>query len=102
MKAVWRQLRIILGLVVFVYVIAMPVIMGGFDYGARRTPQTAWPAAMHLNHGSPLAVMRQGLGSMGRGALLSGLAQLGVLILIVLLGAWLFAALDGRRGREPS
>ena len=100
MKPVWKQVLVVLAVLVFVYVIAMPALMGGFGYGARNTSRAAWQVSLHYNHAASLPFMGGGLRWMGPNALLSGMLQLGLLALIVLGSIWLVARALARHGQE--
>ncbi len=87
-----------LAVLVFVYVIALPIAVGGFSYGARDGAAPAWQASVHTAHGASLLALENGLGPMGSGAMYSGLFQVGLLVLVVLGSIWLLART--RRGQK--
>ncbi len=98
MRPVWKRILTILAILVFVYVIAMPIVMGGFAYGASGT-RSDWQASSHYSHSASMAAMANGFGWMGQGAVFSGLLQLGVLGTVILGSVWLLSA-SWRKGRN--
>ncbi len=101
MKPAWKQLLAILALLVFVYVMTLPLTMGGLGYGAVRYARPAWQTSTHTSHGISVLAMGNGLSWTGSEALYSGLIQLGLLVIIVMGSIWLVSAL-GRHGKKAN
>ncbi len=102
MKPALKQLLVILAILVFVYVMIMPIVMGGFSYGAERASRSALQGSLHNNHSGLMSVLETGSGWMGSNALSSGLLQLGLLAVIVLGSVWLVAGLLARQSQKSS
>ena len=79
-----------IGILLFLLaILSIPMMMWSFGqggYGMMSGPGWSWHMPMH---GGWMPMMAGGFGWMGIGMLLSGLIQLGLLILIVLAIVWL-------------
>lgn len=102
MRPGWKQLLIVLAVLVFVYVIALPVVMGGFSYGAGETSRAALQASVHRNHAGFMPAMGQGFRWAGQAAPLSGLIPLAALVLVVLGSTWLLVGRVSRHDQKSN
>ncbi len=91
MGTVRGRILLSLAVLVFVYIIALPIAVGGFSYGARNGAASAWQASVHTTHGVSLLALQNSWGPMGSGAMYSGLFQVGLLALVVLGSIWVLA-----------
>ncbi len=91
MRSVRGRILASVAVLVFVYVIVLPIAAGGFSYGARNGAASAWRSSIHTTHGASMLSLENGLRPMGSGAMYSGLLQIGLLVLIVLGSIWLVA-----------
>ena len=99
MKPSWKWVLGILAGLVALTILAMPWMMGSLawgGYGMMSGPRAGWHMPMR---GGWTPMMGGGFGWMGFGGLLTGLIQLGVLVLIVLGIIWLVHAI-GRQDQK--
>ena len=104
MKPVWKWLIGIVAVLVLLSVLVMPLMMAQFypsgGYGMMSRGSSGWRMPMQYGYGGGWSsMMGGGYGWMGTGMILSGLIQVGVLVLIALGIIWLVRAL-GRQTQK--